>query len=77
MDFISFIEFAKVAYHLYLSETLTEYEMIEYLWDAEADVVSYSVEEIIMNYSEVGDVLSSRITINPNLEVEVETNFDF
>lgn len=77
MDFISFIEYAKVAYHLYLSETLTEYEMIEYLWDAEADVVSYSVEEIIMNYSEVGDVLSSRITINPNLEVEVETNFDF
>ncbi len=77
MDFISFIEFAKVAYHLYLSETLTEYEMIEYLWDAEADVVSYSVEEIIINYSEVGDILSSRITINPNLEVEVETNFDF
>ena len=77
MDFISFIEYAKVAYHLYLSETLTEYEMMEYLWDAEADVVSYSVEEIIINYSEVGDVLSSRITINPNLEVEVETNFDF
>ena len=51
MDFISFIEYAKVAYHLYLTGTLTEYEMVEYLWDAEADVIQYSVDELIMNYS--------------------------
>ena len=77
MDFISFIEFAKVAYHLFLSDTLTEYEMVEYLWDAEADVVRYTDVDLVVNYSERGDVLTSRITINNNLEVEVETNLDF
>lgn len=77
MDFISFIEYAKVAYHLYLTETLTEYEMLEYLWDAEADVIQYSVDEIIMNYSEYGDVLSSCVVITANLDVSVETNLDF
>ena len=77
MDFISFIEYAKVAYHLYLTETLTEYEMLEYLWDAEADVIQYSVDEIIMNYSEHGDVLSSCVVITGNLDVSVETNLDF
>jgi len=77
MDFISFIEYAKVAYHLYLTETLTEYEMLEYLWDAEADVIQYSVDEIIMNYSEHGDVLSSCVVITSNLDVSVETNLDF
>jgi len=77
MDFISFIEYAKVAYHLYLTETLTEYEMLEYLWDAEADVIQYSVDEIIMNYSEHGDVLSSCVVITANLDVSVETNLDF
>jgi hypothetical protein len=77
MDFISFIEYAKVAYHLYLTKTLTEYEMVEYLWDAEADVITYSVDELVINYSEQGDVLSSCITITPDLEVSVETNLDF
>ena len=77
MDFISFIEYAKVAYHLYLTETLTEYEMLEYLWDAEADVIQYSVDEIIMNYSEHGDVFSSCVVITANLDVSVETNLDF
>lgn len=77
MDFISFIEYAKVAYHLYLTETLTEYEMLEYLWDAEADVIQYSVDEIVMNYSEQGDVLSSCVVITANLDVSVETNLDF
>jgi pyruvate formate-lyase activating enzyme-like uncharacterized protein len=77
MDFISFIEYAKVAYHLYLTETLTEYEMLEYLWDAEADVIQYSVDEIVMNYSEHGDVLSSCVVITANLDVSVETNLDF
>ncbi len=51
--------------------------MLEYLWDVEADVISYSVDEIIMNYSEPGDVLSSCIVITANLDVSVETNFDF
>ena len=77
MDFISFIEYAKVAYHLYLTETLTEYEMLEYLWDAEADVIQYSVDEIVMNYSEQGDILSSCVVITANLDVSVETNLDF
>lgn len=77
MDFISFIEYAKVAYHLYLTEILTEYEMVEYLWDADAEVIQYSVDELIMNYSEKGDVLSSCITILPSLEVSIETNLDF
>ncbi len=77
MDFISFIEYAKVAYHLYLTETLTEYEMLEYLWDVEADVIQYSVDEIVMNYSEHGDVLSSCVVITANLDVSVETNLDF
>jgi len=77
MDFISFIEYAKVAYHLYLTETLTEYEMLEYLWDAEADVIQYSVDEIIMIYSEHGDVLSSCVVITANRDVSVETNLDF
>ena len=77
MDFISFIEYAKVAYHLYLTGILTEYEMVEYLWDAEADVIAYSVDELIINYSEKGDVFTSYITILPSLEVSVETNLDF
>jgi hypothetical protein len=77
MEFIEFIEFAKVAYYLYLSDVLEECEMIEYLWDAEADVVSYGDDELVLNYSEDGDVLSSCITITPNLEVSVDTNLDF
>jgi hypothetical protein len=51
--------------------------MVEYLWDAEADVVRYTDTDLVINYSEKGDVLTSRITINNNLEVEVETNLDF
>lgn len=77
MEFIEFIEFAKVAYHLYLSGTLTEYEMVEYLWEAEADVLSYDEGELVVNYSEKGDVLHSCITITSNLEVNVDTNLDF
>lgn len=77
MEFIEFIEFAKVAYHLYLSGTLTEYEMVEYLWEAEADVLSYDEGELVINYNERGDVLNSCITITSNLDVSVDTNLDF
>lgn len=76
MDFISFIEFAKVAYHLYLTETLEEYEMVEYLWEAEADVISYD-EELVVNFKDEEDAFVSTITILPSMEVSVDTNLGY
>lgn len=74
MEFYQFIDFAKVAYHLYLSGTLEEAEVIEYLWDADAEVMFYSEDELVVAYWDEG--LISTITISSNLEVTVETNLD-
>lgn len=76
MEFLEFIEFAKVAYHLYLTDTLEECEMIEYLWDAECDVITYGIEELVVSYFEEGDPFPSKITISPSLDVVVETDLE-
>lgn len=75
MGIDAFIDFVKVTYHLYLTEVLEEAEMVEYLWDAESDVIFYDKNEVVVIY-QPDDVISTKITVFANLDVEVETHFD-
>ena len=74
MEFDQFIEFAKVAYHLYLSETLSEAETVDYLWDAECDVIFFTDDQLVLEYFD--EELISTIIIYSNLDVVVETDLD-
>ena len=75
MDIADLIDFAKVGYHLFLDETLEEWEFVEYLWDADCEVDYLGDEEVTISYLE-GNTILTFITITPDLDVRVESNFN-
>ena len=75
MDIADLIDFAKVGYHLFLDETLEEWEFVEYLWDADCEVDYLGDKEVTISYLEDNTILTF-ITITQDLDVRVESNFN-
>jgi hypothetical protein len=75
MEFNQYVDFVKVTYHLYLDNTISESEAFEYLWDADSDVIYFDDYEIVTVFRDNNGILST-ITVNSELEIWIESNYE-